>query len=384
MRLALESVGNLRLKSSSAVSKSIEVYYDRPSGCFDQLVLICEMISTNEQRVFVNSNVCHDLPVGQFYRISVQTQREGWQSISSTFLQVHLQSTSELIVETNTSNSFFLSAWTSAIGLFIVDQHRLMSILVPSIIGIFVLLLLVFFLTLLVVYRQRRRQHSSSTDGELVQSTKINHILQQVNMSVMTIVLQERCLSFFFIRYSTTIESYLNRPVRIRDLPREYERLTADRCFHLNEEFNVCVSFGKIKRDLFVCRNSTRPVQQHWHALRVNTEERIVIKIFVLVRICDECHLLRLIFHLDDHSRVRLTTIDPSDSDYINANFISVSPTRESISLFSFHSGFESFSRIHRLSSALEKHLERSLANDLGTESVDDCDAHQSGRTWQR
>ena len=107
LSVALESVGNLRLKSFSSVSKSIEAYYARPEGWFDQLVLTCEMIPTNEQRVFVNSNVCRDLRVGEFYRVSIETQREGWQSISSTFLQVHLQSTSELIVETNTND--FLS-----------------------------------------------------------------------------------------------------------------------------------------------------------------------------------------------------------------------------------------------------------------------------------
>lgn len=101
--LALPTVQNLRLKSSSTIAKKIEVHYDEPSGCFDEIVLICETMSSKFRRSVPYGNVCENLLIDEFYRVYVETRRSGWESSRSNILQTRLLSTAEIILQSNQS-----------------------------------------------------------------------------------------------------------------------------------------------------------------------------------------------------------------------------------------------------------------------------------------
>ncbi len=97
--LALLSVGNLRLISTSIISKEIRVDYDPPVGCFDQLVLVCQVSSSKERRLLVNSTICTDLRLNELYRIYVETRRVGWETVVSNVIESHLILTPDKIPE---------------------------------------------------------------------------------------------------------------------------------------------------------------------------------------------------------------------------------------------------------------------------------------------
>jgi hypothetical protein len=105
--LALESVRNLRVISILPMLKEIEVNYDQPSGCFDRLVLICEILSLKQRRAFINSTSCTDLIPEEVYRISIETKRVGWETMTSNIIETRLVLTSDVTIETN--KSIFLS-----------------------------------------------------------------------------------------------------------------------------------------------------------------------------------------------------------------------------------------------------------------------------------
>ncbi len=90
--LALETVENLRIVSVS--SREIQVGFDKPIGCFDQLILICESISFKQRRMFSNSTICTDLIPDKFYRIYVETKRTGWVTAVSNSIETRLDFTS--------------------------------------------------------------------------------------------------------------------------------------------------------------------------------------------------------------------------------------------------------------------------------------------------
>lgn len=104
--LALPRISNFRLKSSSSSLKRIEVTYDYPFGCFDQVVLVCETVSMKLRRSFINATVCDDLLTDEHYRIYVETRRNGWEPTRSNILQTRLSSTAEIISQSNQSKIY--------------------------------------------------------------------------------------------------------------------------------------------------------------------------------------------------------------------------------------------------------------------------------------
>ena len=101
----METVRNLRIISISSISKEIQVDFDKPNGCFDRLTLICEIISSKQRKLFVNSTICTDLIPDEFYRIYVETRRIGWDNVISDVIQTQLIQTSNN--DTKKSISFF-------------------------------------------------------------------------------------------------------------------------------------------------------------------------------------------------------------------------------------------------------------------------------------
>jgi hypothetical protein len=88
--LALESVKNLQVISVLPTSKEIRVKYDKPTGCFDQFILICENNLSKQQRRFPNSTICSGLIPNEFYRIYVETNRTGRESVFSDPIGIQL------------------------------------------------------------------------------------------------------------------------------------------------------------------------------------------------------------------------------------------------------------------------------------------------------
>ena len=83
--------------------KEIEVYYDQPFGCFDRLILICEIVLLKQRRAFINSTSCTDLLPDELYRIYVETKRVGWETMTSNVAETRLVLTSDVTIETNKS-----------------------------------------------------------------------------------------------------------------------------------------------------------------------------------------------------------------------------------------------------------------------------------------
>lgn len=70
--------------------REIVVDYDRPSGCFDRVILICELILTKQRKMFSNATICTDLIPNEFYRIYVETKRTGWETVQSDSMEIQL------------------------------------------------------------------------------------------------------------------------------------------------------------------------------------------------------------------------------------------------------------------------------------------------------
>jgi len=107
----LETVENLRIISISPLLKEIQVDFDRPIGCFDRLILICDNLSSKQRKTASNSTICTDLIPNEFYRISVETKRTGWTSVSSTFIETQLSLTQDSQLNTTSFQrnlSFYL------------------------------------------------------------------------------------------------------------------------------------------------------------------------------------------------------------------------------------------------------------------------------------
>lgn len=64
--------------------------FDKPFGCFSQLLLVCEIVLTKQRRIFVNATVCTDLIPGEFYRVYVETRQIGWETVVSRVIEAHL------------------------------------------------------------------------------------------------------------------------------------------------------------------------------------------------------------------------------------------------------------------------------------------------------
>ena len=111
-------MSNLRVVSSSAARRTIEVEFDYPNSCFDQLILICESLSSKSRRSFINATVCTDLFPDQSYRISVETSRIGWATISSDLLEMRLVATASSDMETSTSSCDSFVSFRSEFSFF--------------------------------------------------------------------------------------------------------------------------------------------------------------------------------------------------------------------------------------------------------------------------
>ncbi len=78
------------------ISRQIEVEFDNLSGCFDRWILICESVSLKQRRIFPNSRICTDLILDEFYRIHVETERAGWETVRSNPIEIQFAFTSTL------------------------------------------------------------------------------------------------------------------------------------------------------------------------------------------------------------------------------------------------------------------------------------------------
>ncbi|CAF1241953.1 unnamed protein product [Adineta ricciae] len=259
----LDSIRNLRIVSVSLISREIQVSFDHPSGCFDQFVLICELISTKQREMFVNSTICTDLIPEAFYRISVEIKRLGWEVVTSQVIETQLIATPKN------------------------DQKKgsfVQSVLIPGMIGFVIILILVVLIAFAFAYRQRRRNRSLNRDQTQITtishrtiSTKLNNIVNQVNIYAKT-------------HPDTKRNIYTSRPIRIKDLPEEYEQLIANNYYNISNEFH----------ELHHSIQETLELAQCDQTLKNRYKDIIPY----------------------EHSRVKLIPIDDLDSGYINANFI--------------------------------------------------------------
>jgi hypothetical protein len=104
--LALETIRNLRIISISSILREIEVDFDKPMGCFERFILICETIPLKQRKIFVNSTICTDLIPNEFYRIYVETKRIGWETVISNSIETQLVFTSNIDKEIKKSILF--------------------------------------------------------------------------------------------------------------------------------------------------------------------------------------------------------------------------------------------------------------------------------------
>jgi hypothetical protein len=81
--------------------RQIEVEFDNLSGCFDRWILICESISSKQRRTFPNSTICTDLIPDESYRIHIEIERTGWETVRSNSLEIKLASGIKWIVIVN-------------------------------------------------------------------------------------------------------------------------------------------------------------------------------------------------------------------------------------------------------------------------------------------
>ncbi len=87
----------------SSLSRQIQVEFDNISGCFDQWILICESISSKQRSTFPNSTICTDLIANESYRIHVEIERTGLETVRSNSLEIKLNSTSKPVKSSSTS-----------------------------------------------------------------------------------------------------------------------------------------------------------------------------------------------------------------------------------------------------------------------------------------
>jgi hypothetical protein len=101
--LALESVRNLRIVNFSSISRQIEVDFDKLSGCFNRWILICQSVSSKSRSTFSNSKICSDLIPDESYRIHIEIERTGWDTVRSNSIKIKLASTSNCDQDTTKS-----------------------------------------------------------------------------------------------------------------------------------------------------------------------------------------------------------------------------------------------------------------------------------------
>jgi hypothetical protein len=101
--LALETIKNLRIVNVSSISRQIEVEFDKLSGCFDRWILICESLSLKQRNTFSNSRICTDLILDESYRIHIEIERIGWDTVRSNSIKIKLASTSNCDQDTTKS-----------------------------------------------------------------------------------------------------------------------------------------------------------------------------------------------------------------------------------------------------------------------------------------
>ena len=120
--LALEKVENLRIVSMSGLMKEIVVDYDRPLGCFDRVILICEMIASKQRKMIVNSTICTDLIPNEFYRIYVETKRSGWETVQSDSVEIQLILNNQIDSQTRKSLIFEIFLLKIRFGFFSQEE----------------------------------------------------------------------------------------------------------------------------------------------------------------------------------------------------------------------------------------------------------------------
>ncbi|CAF1047640.1 unnamed protein product, partial [Didymodactylos carnosus] len=263
----LESISNLRL---SIKSKDIEVIFRRPMGCYDELYLICESMNNNREKQEIKitnefnnptmTSRCNDLNKNEKYRIYVQTRRNGWDTVSSHVLETNL-------------------------------KREFIYIVIPCVVGFTIVILII--IAAAFIFRRRRSRNNLKQP-----TTNMNNIVNQVNIYSSS--------SKQVHPLDAEREMLLSRPIRIKDLPSEYELLTE------NNNFNTSEEFSKLQLTLNILLSTITP----------NGTYRI-----------SECALLPCNVGKNrykdimpyEHSRVKLIPVDDCDTGYINANFISVS-----------------------------------------------------------
>ncbi|CAF1161891.1 unnamed protein product [Rotaria sp. Silwood1] len=267
----LESVKNLRLISHSLILRKIQVDFDRPYGCFDRFILICETIPLKQRRIFINSTICTDLIPNEFYRIYVETKKIGWETVISNIIETRLDLTSNVNNEITKKGS------------------SLQSVIIPCVIAILLILILIVLIAFYFAYRYNRRKRMNQRDQQQITTinntnttTKMNNVVNQVNI------------------YSNSQQIYpteskknvlTSRPIQIKDLSFEYEKLIANNYYNISDEFH------KLQNNL----------QQIPEFTQCNQSFKNRYKDIIPY----------------EHSRVKLIPVDECDSGYINANFIS-------------------------------------------------------------
>ncbi|CAF3305404.1 unnamed protein product, partial [Rotaria sp. Silwood2] len=132
-------VKNLRIIFLSPILKEIQVDFDRPYGCFDRFILICETIPLKQRRVFVNSTVCTDLIPNEFYRIYVETKQTELETVVSNVIETRFDLTSNVNNELTKKES------------------NLQSVIIPCVIAILLILILIVLVAFYFAYRYNRR-----------------------------------------------------------------------------------------------------------------------------------------------------------------------------------------------------------------------------------
>ncbi|CAF4575523.1 unnamed protein product [Rotaria socialis] len=233
----LQSIENLRIISLSPIFRHIQVDFNRPSGCFDHFNLICEIISLKQRRLFVNSSICTDLIPDEFYRVYVETKQIGWETVISNVIEI------QLILNSTVNHE----ARKKTIRKILTHQDH------------------------------QEVTKISKTNASMT----LNNIVNQVNIypNVKSI-------------HSTDSKKNVlkSRPIKIKDLSSEYEKLIK------NNYYNVSNEFDKLQISL-----EEVPQFARCNQLFKNRYKNI---------------------RPYEHSRVKLIPGDECDPGYINANFI--------------------------------------------------------------
>jgi hypothetical protein len=81
--LALDTVKNLQIVNDRLESNKIQVQFDKPSGNYTELILICENNSSKQKKPYSDSASCTDPIPNEIYRIYVETRQNGWETVRS-------------------------------------------------------------------------------------------------------------------------------------------------------------------------------------------------------------------------------------------------------------------------------------------------------------